>query len=272
MKGNNILSLGFLWFLAMGLLSGCEDTPVTSTTTSHEEHWIFGPLQFAGDERLLSGEVTDRYRTDAEKLAVRLINQRDSTRTDIPGNLVSHLYNGLILIATSDHPKVQEIAALSPPIHARNPEDPREILVFVDTTAGWIDAWRTGMVRTGEPAIDQLIDRFNFTLEEYDELAAALPTGRATLRTDRPINGFAVGRLFEQVAAVDKACPNRVTDGSDIRMLLFSDHIRFTFELGFGDCPSGCLNYHRWNFGVSRSGSVSFLGESGGFPPSGPNR
>jgi hypothetical protein len=36
-------------------------------------------------------------------------------------------------------------------------------------------------------------------------------------------------------------------------------------EVGWGDCPAGCINKHRWTYGVNPDGIVALLGESG--PP-----
>jgi len=36
-----------------------------------------------------------------------------------------------------------------------------------------------------------------------------------------------------------------------------------TITIGWGDCPSGCIDEHVWDFEVSADGQVTFLGESG---------
>jgi hypothetical protein len=38
---------------------------------------------------------------------------------------------------------------------------------------------------------------------------------------------------------------------------------RVTITIGWGDCPSGCINEHVWDFEVSAAGQVTLLGESG---------
>jgi hypothetical protein len=37
------------------------------------------------------------------------------------------------------------------------------------------------------------------------------------------------------------------------------------FEVGWGDCPAGCINRHTWTFAVSKDGAVTILAENG--PP-----
>ena len=47
------------------------------------------------------------------------------------------------------------------------------------------------------------------------------------------------------------------------------DGFTVTFEVGWGDCPSGCIDRHRWTYAVSRDGAVTLLDESGSPVPSG---
>jgi hypothetical protein len=38
---------------------------------------------------------------------------------------------------------------------------------------------------------------------------------------------------------------------------------RVTFETGWGDCPSGCIDRHTWTWDVAEDGTVTFVGEDG---------
>jgi hypothetical protein len=42
-----------------------------------------------------------------------------------------------------------------------------------------------------------------------------------------------------------------------------------TVEIGWGDCPAGCISRHRWTFTVDRNGTVTKIAESGPPIPSG---
>ena len=39
-------------------------------------------------------------------------------------------------------------------------------------------------------------------------------------------------------------------------------------ELGWGDCPAGCINRHRWSYSVARDGATTLLSETGDAVPS----
>ena len=43
------------------------------------------------------------------------------------------------------------------------------------------------------------------------------------------------------------------------------DGYTVTFEVGWGDCPAGCINRHSWTFAVSKDGAVTMTAEQG--PP-----
>jgi hypothetical protein len=42
-----------------------------------------------------------------------------------------------------------------------------------------------------------------------------------------------------------------------------ADGYSIVFQVGWGDCPSGCINNHTWTFAVSKDGAVTIVSESG---------
>jgi hypothetical protein len=47
------------------------------------------------------------------------------------------------------------------------------------------------------------------------------------------------------------------------------DGFTVRFEVGWGDCPSGCIDRHAWTYAVSRDGAVTLTNETGSPVPSG---
>jgi hypothetical protein len=47
------------------------------------------------------------------------------------------------------------------------------------------------------------------------------------------------------------------------------DGFDVTFEVGWGDCPAGCIERHQWVYAVGRDGSVGLVSEAGDPVPSG---
>lgn len=47
-----------------------------------------------------------------------------------------------------------------------------------------------------------------------------------------------------------------------------ADGYQVNVELGWGDCPAGCINRHRWSYSVAPDGSTTLLSDSGEPVPS----
>ena len=47
-----------------------------------------------------------------------------------------------------------------------------------------------------------------------------------------------------------------------------ADGFQVNVELGWGDCPAGCINRHRWTYSVARDGATTLLSETGDAVPS----
>lgn len=250
-----------LLIAAILITSSCSNLVGNSERSSAIE-WQKGEDIVQANDDHLSEEQQELYLEDAEKLSVRYINEKDPTQTEIPQQLIDLLYNGLIHIENSDNPEAEEVTEVE--VHARLPYHPRQIEVKVNTSAPWIDAWQNGTTNTEYDRVDELIDQFDFTLVDFLELKSSPNISFATLRSDRALNVYAVGRLFEDLDYIERAGPSEISgDGSDIGVLFFEDFLRFTFEYRFGDCPAGCIGSHTWHFRVYRDGTVDFESESG---------
>ena len=254
----------FYFLLSIVLLfSACSGTDRGTNAASDSAFvsWEGFSMAQANDQDL-SNERKTKYRLDAERLAVRFINSRDSTQTEIPSALETLFYNGVIHIVNATHPEAEEATNPDYDVHALTPPDPRGFEVSVDTTASWIDAWRESTTQTGNEEVDNLLEQFDLSLFEYRELENS-SIARAFLRSEYAINVYAVARLFEEIKDVEASGTEVIGGGSDITVLFFDDHLRYTLEYGYGDCPSGCNNRHKWNFRVFEDGSVEFIGEQG---------
>jgi len=258
-SNKSILLLTFC--ISLLTIAACGDL-LNDSGSSAVFDWKKAPAIAEGNDQLLTEQQKQNYIRDAEIIAVRYVNQRDSTQTDIPDELIDILYNGLVQIATSDLRKARQVSR-EYRIHALAP-DPREIIVYVNANTPWIAGWKKGESTTGNEKADKLIDQFNFSLADYTELNSEI---LATLRSNHAINGSAVGHLFEEINNVLYAGPDYIIgDGNHIQVLFFDDHLQFNFEYGFGDCPSGCINKHIWKFNVFQNGKVKFIGEQGTLP------
>jgi prealbumin domain-containing protein len=84
-----------------------------------------------------------------------------------------------------------------------------------------------------------------------DEAAAAVIAADPRFAGLRPLDPNLIGQCcFYQVQATETG-------------------YAVTIEVGWGDCPSACINRHRWAFAVTPAGEVTLMGEAGPPVPAG---
>jgi hypothetical protein len=66
--------------------------------------------------------------------------------------------------------------------------------------------------------------------------------------------------LFDGIAPHN---PDLIGQASSWKAEPSADGWRVTFQVGWGDCPSGCIDRHTWTWDVARDGTVTFVGEDG---------
>ena len=65
--------------------------------------------------------------------------------------------------------------------------------------------------------------------------------------------------------------PELIGQAAWYEVTTLDDGWRVEVRLGWGDCPAGCINEHRWAYTVSSGGAVELADESGDPLPSGSN-
>ena len=210
--------------------------------------------------------VKHQYREDATELALRLLVQQGETSgsgVELPADLIQTLYNALIQVyQATDEPARTVVNTYN--IHAVPRVNTRELLVGVDSTKAWTQAWRNGKRLTGNAEIDALMEQFDLDLKQYLSVSNI-----AVLRTGRRLNTPAIARLFNGIQGVEYANVNGVlTDGGDIQAEFKGNYWQLKYSIGFGDCMAGCSDRTTWTFNVYPDGGVQFAGRSGSRLPS----
>lgn len=78
-----------------------------------------------------------------------------------------------------------------------------------------------------------------------------------------------VAEVYPALAAVGPADPNMIGGCCSWTGSETADGYTVRFEVGWGDCPSGCINRHAWTFSVGHDGAVALTVEQGPPVPSG---
>jgi hypothetical protein len=211
--------------------------------------------------------VKHQYREDATELALRLLVQEGATSEDsveLPTELIQTIYTALIQVYQATNEPARNAVVDTYNIHTVPRLNTRELLVGVDSTQAWTQAWRNGKRLTGNAEIDALIEQFDLDLKQYLSVS-----NLAVLRTGRRLNTPALARLFNGIQGVRYANVNGVlTDGGDIQAEFKGNYWQLKYSIGFGDCMAGCSDRTTWTFNVYPDGGVQFAGQSGSRLPS----
>lgn len=72
--------------------------------------------------------------------------------------------------------------------------------------------------------------------------------------------------LFEGIGPED---PNLIGQSAFYRAGLSDAGYRVVIQVGWGDCPSGCIEKHIWTYDVAKDGAITLVSEEGSPVPAG---
>lgn len=82
-----------------------------------------------------------------------------------------------------------------------------------------------------------------------------------------PTDAAAAARLAlgeqPRFAGIGPIDPNLIGQAAWYEVTETDDGWKVMIRIGWGDCPAGCINEHRWTYAVDRDGKVDLLGEVG---------
>jgi len=251
-----LLMTAMLFISCDNVLDSGDDAPPVD--------WENGQTIVEADDEHLSETEVQEWRKSAVELALRTISETDSTKTEIPSELIDLYYNALIHVVNSGIGEAEK-ATSELEIYARERMKHGEVLVIPDIEASseWLDAWRSGATETGFEPVDELLERFSLELSSYSE-PGNQSYGMALLRTDELLNPLGLAAEFLQVEGISNSEANYIVgDGSDIRATIHDAYVSLRYELKWGDCPAGCIHTSFWEFSVDVYGNVQLIDQGG---------
>lgn len=139
------------------------------------------------------------------------------------------------------------------------PEYVRDRLYASEVPPSAAAAWSQGTVLTGEPALDDLLIRYDVIAVEFSqESQDALLTLERPVKVEllAPMMSSSVANLVVEAQSWPGEFDDILIDGGEINTYV-------TFESRWGDCVAGCINFHFWRVEVSPD-SPPVLIDSGG--------
>ncbi len=138
----------------------------------------------------------------------------------------------------------------------------KSISLYVDHDMDWLKNWHEGNRKTGNKAIDELMEKYHLREGRLRKIGHGISLD---LISSTPLNVFALSDQFKDIEGIIDANPGkRFGDGNDIEIKLDNKKAIITYSYGFEDCPSKCIKRHYWQFKMDKkTGKVSFMKEYG---------
>lgn len=199
--------------------------------------------------------VQQAYYEDAQQLAVRRMVAENDTTVHIPDQRVQPFYEALLAVYDARRMPARDSIL---DIHTRKRYSLHEIIVGVDATVGWTEAWENEQGQTGYAPIDDVLETYKLSFKEYFDSDGV---GAAILRSENPLNPVGLRAQFEGITGIRYVESNgQMGRGADIRADVLETDIRLRYTRGWGDCFSGCIHEKTWTFRVENGGRASFEG------------
>ncbi len=209
-------------------------------------------------------ELIEDYTWDVRNLTLRRmweLNSPDTALVSIPMQWQDTVMGGLAAIYNAFSIPERDSVFNLYCVHDLAPSGifiTKEIMVFVDTSYSWTDAWQNLVTITGEPQVDYLMMNYDLEVIDFSNFSFG---NMALLATDSLWNVYALIDSLEMIPGVEYCDPNQ-TIGTAGRIIYnkTGNERYFTFWFQWNDCFDGCDNAHAWKFKVYEDCSVEFLG------------
>jgi hypothetical protein len=211
-----------------------------------------------------SDELLDQYALDIKNLALRRmweVKSPDTAMVAIPQQWIDTVAGGLAAICNAVSFPERDSVFNMYCVHDRALSSlfiTHEIMVFVDTSYAWTDAWQNLEPLTGNPQIDELVTNYNLEVVDFQYYSFG---NMALLSSDSLWNVYALIDNLEMVEGVDFGEPNQILGAAGKIFYNKTGYERlYSFWFQWNDCFDGCDNAHVWHFKVYEDCSVEFLG------------
>lgn len=222
--------------------------------------WVKGRQFITPDDSKVPDSMRALFKEDASILALRDVQsdpESKETLIILPSELVKYYYQGLIYLYDTSSLRSRDSVIDIYNIHASPNPSPHDFYLDIDSTKDWARAWREGNTLTGNQQIDDLMQKYNLQISQYYDFSWE---HSVTLFSSEPINTSALAKKFELIEGVlHSAAVGYFGGPHDITATIKTNYLLLKFYVGWGDCPSGCIARHYWEFQISFYGGVKLI-------------
>lgn len=211
-------------------------------------------------------DLLARLRSDAVLLATDLIGRSEAPASELPVSppppLIDSIFGGLVAISELEHPARDSVFVMY--VIRPRVEDVHSVVVNVDSLAPWADVWARGDAATGVLGVDSILQPLE--VHSVEERQEALYGDREfVLQFRKPAHWWVLRERLLRVSEIEDThlWMLLIGGGNHLSVERSSRRWRFRFTVGWGDCPSGCVNGHEWLFEVDDANGARFVGSAG---------
>lgn len=214
------------------------------------------------EENELEPNTIESYFWDANQLYFEEIIQNNLhsnyNEPILDADEVDKIYRIIQAVYDSDSPQRDTIFDVYR-IHKVHCYGLNNIRLRVDTEQGEIQNLAQNVIPTGESTLDNLLTTYGFNTVSTSNSYPQFPW--LTVRTDEILNMIPLQKAFDDIESItfaeyEKGCGS--WDPLDITLSRDDNSATITFSLGWGDCPSGCMQRKYWEFEVT-NGTATFI-------------
>ncbi len=124
-----------------------------------------------------------------------------------------------------------------------------QMVIQTDASFDWVNNYIHDSVVSGNAKFDSITSLYGLKLKSglYLSSDTFLYIGSSNILNLKPLVG-----VFESIKGIDSAYPDYSFggDGDNIEATFSNDTAHIVFSTGWGDCLSGCISHHYWEFSV----------------------
>lgn len=135
-------------------------------------------------------------------------------------------------------------------IHTRYCNSFERISISVDTSSKTINNLINGIRPTGDSTFDEVLTEF---MLDSVETSISYPSSNwVSLITNTEYNLIPAKEKLKELNYISISDSEGVCigDGDNIQIKRYNDLDKIVFSIGYGDCPSGCINHKSWEYHI----------------------
>jgi hypothetical protein len=241
--------------------------------------FLFVIISFSGYAQLFPSNcsapdsVKERYKTDAQRLALRSVykyRENAMNITYIPAGRTDTMLNALILVYNATTMPARDTVTDMLDIHSfamSTLDSPykftmNRLQIYAYETEPWMQDFKNGIIPTSDAVINTFLTDYHLHLDYYNDLTSGLDG--VFFISDSNYNMDAVAVEWGQAYFAIGGDVGLTGDGPDILMdTITSNYVQLTYRYGWLACGSGCVYNRYWTFRSNFDCTVDYMGSYG---------